>query len=84
MAEWLKAHAWKACIRSNVSGVRIPPDPPKDYKNKICALKIKKPEACVSGYLHIVAKGLNYYCAGAGSGAGAVSEGCPPICSLMS
>ena len=25
MAEWLKAHAWKACIRETVSWVRIPP-----------------------------------------------------------
>src|SRR5437762_9861394 len=28
MAEWLKAHAWKACIRETVSGVRIPLSPP--------------------------------------------------------
>ena len=30
MAEWLKAHAWKACIRETVSGVRIPLSPPFD------------------------------------------------------
>ena len=29
MAEWLKAHAWKACIRAIVSWVRIPLSPPK-------------------------------------------------------
>jgi hypothetical protein len=28
MAEWLKAHAWKACIRESVSRVRIPVSPP--------------------------------------------------------
>lgn len=28
MAEWLKAHAWKACIRATVSRVRIPLPPP--------------------------------------------------------
>jgi hypothetical protein len=28
MAEWLKAHAWKACIRETVSRVRIPLSPP--------------------------------------------------------
>ena len=28
MAEWLKAHAWKACIRESVSRVRIPISPP--------------------------------------------------------
>jgi hypothetical protein len=31
MAEWLKAHAWKACIRETVSWVRIPLPPP--YRN---------------------------------------------------
>ena len=29
VAEWLKAHAWKACIRVTVSGVRIPSSPQK-------------------------------------------------------
>src|SRR6516164_1922489 len=28
MAEWLKAHAWKACILERVSRVRIPVSPP--------------------------------------------------------
>ena len=28
VAEWLKAHAWKACKRETVSGVRIPLSPP--------------------------------------------------------
>ena len=28
VAEWLKALAWKACIRETVSWVRIPPCPP--------------------------------------------------------
>ena len=28
MAEWLKAHAWKACKRETVSRVRIPLSPP--------------------------------------------------------
>src|SRR5262249_26071880 len=30
MAEWLKAHAWKACIRETVSWVRIPLPPPAE------------------------------------------------------
>ena len=29
VAEWLKALAWKACIRETVSRVRIPPSPPR-------------------------------------------------------
>ena len=28
VAEWLKAHAWKACKRATVSRVRIPFSPP--------------------------------------------------------
>ncbi len=28
MAEWFKAHAWKACKRETVSRVRIPLSPP--------------------------------------------------------
>src|SRR4051812_39952574 len=30
--EWLKSHAWKACIGSNLSGVRIPLSPPEQKK----------------------------------------------------
>jgi hypothetical protein len=33
MAEWLKAHAWNACIRASVSRVRIPLCPPDYNKN---------------------------------------------------
>ena len=29
VAEWLKAHAWKACIGETLSWVRIPFSPPK-------------------------------------------------------
>ena len=28
VAEWFKAHAWKACVRLRVPRVRIPPPPP--------------------------------------------------------
>src|SRR3546814_7775638 len=28
MAEWLKAHAWKACLRETATWVRIPLPPP--------------------------------------------------------
>ena len=31
VAEWLKAHAWKACKRETVSRVRIPLSPPFFY-----------------------------------------------------
>ena len=33
MAEWLKAHAWKVCIRAIVSWVRIPLSPPFNIIN---------------------------------------------------
>src|ERR1700684_3921985 len=39
MAEWLKAHAWKACIGETLSRVRIPLSPPFTST----ALKIKPP-----------------------------------------
>src|SRR3954447_18809330 len=32
MAEWLKAHAWKACVRETVPWVRIPLSPPSGSK----------------------------------------------------
>src|SRR5215471_5623188 len=31
MAEWLKAHAWKACLLERVTWVRIPLSPPLNY-----------------------------------------------------
>src|SRR5690242_7667840 len=34
VAEWLKAHAWKACIRETVSWVRIPLPPPNRIEIK--------------------------------------------------
>ena len=32
VAEWLKAHAWKACLREIATWVRIPPSPPSYAK----------------------------------------------------
>lgn len=32
MAEWLKAHAWKACVRETVPWVRIPLSPPTPFQ----------------------------------------------------
>ncbi len=31
VAEWLKAHAWKACKEATLSWVRIPFSPPKIF-----------------------------------------------------
>ena len=37
MAEWLKAHAWKACVRETVPWVRIPLSPPvAEYNILFC------------------------------------------------
>src|SRR5690606_25789237 len=35
VAEWLKAHAWKVCIRETVSGVRIPLPPPQSNAESV-------------------------------------------------
>src|SRR6202161_578133 len=43
VAERLKAHAWKVCMRETVSRVRIPPPPPislRSYLKLLCILKI--------------------------------------------
>src|SRR5580698_2032757 len=34
MAEWLKAHAWKACLGETLTWVRIPLSPPYFYPHK--------------------------------------------------
>ena len=34
MAEWLKAHAWKACVGETLPRVRIPLSPPTQYESK--------------------------------------------------
>jgi hypothetical protein len=39
VAERLKAHAWKACIRETVSRVRIPLPPPAFLKTRSLALR---------------------------------------------
>jgi hypothetical protein len=43
MAEWLKAHAWKACVRETVPWVRIPLSPPELAKNLV--------KSCVSRFI---------------------------------
>ena len=35
VAEWLKAHAWNACIRETVSRVRIPLCPPSLFRKPL-------------------------------------------------
>src|SRR5262249_53662486 len=47
MAEWLKAHAWKACIRETVSWVRIPlPPPPPAPQQTESSLRVKRAAGC--------------------------------------
>jgi hypothetical protein len=38
VAERLKAHAWKVCMRETVSRVRIPPPPPDTAPNQLILL----------------------------------------------
>src|SRR5216684_194915 len=40
MAEWLKAHAWKACLGETLTWVRIPLSPPVLLVCCICLLPI--------------------------------------------
>jgi hypothetical protein len=35
VAEWLKAHAWKVCLRETVTRVRIPLSPPDFHTNRL-------------------------------------------------
>ena len=39
VAEWFKAHAWKACIGETLSWVRIPFSPPSNLIKKAYYLK---------------------------------------------
>jgi hypothetical protein len=49
MAEWLKAHAWKACVRETVPWVRIPLSPPLVFSGK----KVPQNQAFIEPvYLH--------------------------------
>jgi hypothetical protein len=51
MAEWLKAHAWKACVRETVPWVRIPLSPPDDidFIDILLILAAKPPDKPRSG-----------------------------------
>src|SRR5262245_19449614 len=52
MAEWLKAHAWKACIRATVSWVRIPLPPPSLKATSACVLGRNRPASPYPTRLH--------------------------------
>jgi hypothetical protein len=51
VAEWLKAHAWKACIRETVSRVRIPLSPPASWRMLPPAAKLSSNEGGLSPFL---------------------------------
>ena len=42
VAEWLKAHAWKACVLATVPRVRIPLSPPCPSHLAFCLPNIKR------------------------------------------
>ena len=46
MAEWLKAHAWKACVRETVPWVRIPLSPPAQRRS-LCHSWPKSPKTSI-------------------------------------
>src|SRR4051812_15352573 len=65
MAEWLKAHAWKACVRETVPWVRIPLSPPSCQNRFVPGARDRletRPFSCISasGELpSVVHSGLN-------------------------
>jgi hypothetical protein len=42
MAEWLKAHAWKACVRETVPWVRIPLSPPETLSPSFAIVQVSQ------------------------------------------
>ena len=46
MAEWLKAHAWKACVRETVPWVRIPLSPPRTFGLEVSGDLFRDPVEC--------------------------------------
>jgi hypothetical protein len=53
MAEWLKAHAWKACVRETVPWVRIPlspPDCPRPHILRVNSLAIEPNNSSVLSF----------------------------------
>src|SRR5580704_11266414 len=55
MAEWLKAHAWKACLGETLTRVRIPLSPPFKCLSPPCQIKGSNgsQRAC-AGHLSVV------------------------------
>ena len=59
VAEWFKAHAWKACILLKVSWVRIPLSPPS--QRNLLNLLQKIPSICqINSYLINLSGVINY------------------------
>ena len=56
MAEWLKAHAWKACIRETVSWVRIPLPPPVAGPTDYSASCVVRRESGARPVAHVAAR----------------------------
>jgi hypothetical protein len=52
MAEWLKAHAWKACVRETVPWVRIPLSPPA-YRSWIFSACVCVPQSPIGGAISV-------------------------------
>src|SRR5579859_5270076 len=53
VAEWLKAHAWKACIRETVSWVRIPLPPPALLRILLSRWAMASPKTAYGEYFSI-------------------------------
>ena len=64
VAEWLKALAWKACIRETVSWVRIPPSPPRPFPKPFSGALEPQAKGIIGGFLPHRPLHLNPYRAG--------------------
>jgi hypothetical protein len=80
MAEWLKAHAWKACVRETVPWVRIPLSPPVSCSPLYCYRAILKELVLplLDSRQAAIARSSSFKDGKRGS------PGKPPGCSLMS
>lgn len=63
MSEWLKEHAWKACMWETASGVRIPLSPPLFilFIHKNLSPKMGKyPVPTISDYCKVISMSLGF------------------------
>jgi hypothetical protein len=61
MAEWLKAHAWKACLLERVTWVRIPLSPPYFQQLRDSETRLKPSSLLCERHPHYFAVRLRHF-----------------------